>query len=96
MPFLGPRDYLKLGCWNASCDECGLKRKSSEIIKRWDGLMVCKTTVNPGCWEPRQPQDFVRGVKDSQTPPWTRPTWTVDEFVEMSLRPNQVLGGDPE
>jgi hypothetical protein len=37
-------------------------------MKRWDGLMVCK-----GDWEPRQPQDFVRGVADIQAPPWTKP-----------------------
>ncbi len=30
--------------------------------------MVCH-----GDWEPRQPQDFVRGVADVQAPPWTRP-----------------------
>jgi hypothetical protein len=30
--------------------------------------MVCK-----GDWEPRQPQDFVRGVADIQAPPFSRP-----------------------
>lgn len=30
--------------------------------------MVCEDD-----WEPRQPQDFVRGVADYQAPPWTRP-----------------------
>lgn len=96
MPFLGPRDYFKLGTFNATCDVCGFKRKGFEMTMRWDGLMVCRTSVNPGCWEPRQPQDYVRGVQDNQTPPWTRPSWTADEFINMNLRPNQVLGGDPE
>jgi len=30
--------------------------------------MVCQDD-----WEPRQTQDFVRGVADIQTPAWTRP-----------------------
>lgn len=30
--------------------------------------MVC----TDGCFETRHPQDFVRGVKDDQTVPWTR------------------------
>ena len=38
--------------------------------------MVCQD-----CWEPRQPQDFVRGVADIQAPPWTRPEGT-DVFVD--------------
>jgi hypothetical protein len=29
--------------------------------------------VDDRCWEPRQPQDFVRGVADYQAPPFTRP-----------------------
>ena len=30
--------------------------------------MVCKE-----CWEPRHPQDFLRGVPDDPSVPWTRP-----------------------
>jgi len=56
------------GSWNVVCDVCGREFKSSELQLRWDGLMVCS-----GDWEPRQPQDFVRGVADKQTPPFTRP-----------------------
>lgn len=65
---MGHADYYKPGDWNAICDECGFKFKGSELRKRWDGYMVCKDD-----WEPRHPQDFVRGVKDSQPLPWTRP-----------------------
>jgi hypothetical protein len=43
------------------CSVCGLRRKCSNLKKRWDGVMVCSD-----CWEPRQPQDFVRGVIDQQ------------------------------
>jgi len=59
--------YAK-GQWLTICDQCGRQYKSSELRMRWDNLMVCETD-----WEPRQPQDFVRGVADTIAPPWTRP-----------------------
>lgn len=65
---VGHADYLKLGDWNAICDVCGRKFKASELKERWDNAMVCTND-----WEPRQPQDFVRGVPDGQAAPWVRP-----------------------
>ena len=58
--------YAK-GQWLAICDVCGRKYKSSQLLQRWDGLMCCSQD-----WESRQPQDFVRGVADDQTTPWSR------------------------
>lgn len=63
------------GQWKVVCDQCGREFKSNELRIRWDGLMVC-----PGDWEPRNPQDFVRGVADKQAPPWTRPEQQ-DQFI---------------
>ena len=63
------------GDWNAICDVCAQKYKSSQMKKRWDGLMVC-----PNDWEPRHPQDFLRAVPDRQAVPWSRPE-TPDVFV---------------
>lgn len=60
-------DYLKLGSWNVRCDRCGKKLKGDEARKTWDGLWVC-----PQHWEPRQPQDFVRSVREDPTPPFVR------------------------
>ena len=60
-------DYLKLGSWNARCDRCGAKRKGDELRQTWDGLYVC-----PEHWEPRQPQDFVRAIRENPTPPFVR------------------------
>lgn len=65
------------GTWRAICDRCGFELPSNLLIKDWQGLRVCKE-----CWEPRHPQDFVRGVPDCQTPPWTRPE-PPDIFVEL-------------
>jgi hypothetical protein len=41
--------------------------------------MVCA-----GDWEPRQPQDFVRGVADFQAPPFTRPE-PADVFIPFNF-----------
>ena len=55
------------GDWKAICDICGREFKASRLKQRWDGLMCCQQD-----WEPRQPQDFVRGVPDPQVVPWIR------------------------
>ena len=65
------------GNWIADCDVCGRKYKASELIKRWDGLMCCEDD-----WEIHQPQDFVRGVADTQIAPWLRPEPT-DAFITI-------------
>ena len=56
------------GDWKAICDRCGRLFKASQLRDEWDGLKVCEKD-----WEPRQPQDFVRGVADVQETPWSRP-----------------------
>jgi len=63
------------GGWKVICDVCGRLYKESDLQKRWDGVMVCSDD-----WEPRQPQDFVRGVADKQAPPWARPEAS-DKFL---------------
>lgn len=66
-PPRGPADHLELGTYNAICDRCGKKFKAHQLSKTWDGLYVCSRD-----WEPRQPQDFVRGVSDPNPIPWSR------------------------
>ena len=68
-------NYYKKGDWNAICDRCGFKFKASELKREWTGLMVC-----PRDWEPRQPQDFVRGVVDDASVEWTR-SESLDTFI---------------
>lgn len=65
---MGKADFLRLGDWNCQCFQCGRKRKAGDMERNWQGFYVC-----PEHNEPRQPQDFVRGTKDVQTPPWTQP-----------------------
>ena len=64
----GRADYLLLGDYNAACSMCGRKRKASQLVRNWQGLYRC-----PEHNEPRQPQDFVRNVKDVMTVPWAQP-----------------------
>ena len=63
------------------CDCCGFQVRASETRKRWDGLIVCRAD-----WEPRHPQDFVRGKADRQTVPEPRP-----EPVPTFIGPLQTL-----
>lgn len=77
MPKLG---YYTLGDWNAQCGECGRGFKFSQLRLRWDNQWVCNTG---SCWEPRQPQDFVRGVKDDQSVPIARPRILPPSFSQV-------------
>lgn len=73
---MGHIGYLKLGDNNATCDRCGRPFKASELSKTWDGLWVCRRD-----WEPRHPQDFVKGVKDDMSVNISRPGWLTDSFT---------------
>lgn len=44
------------------CQRCGFEYPLHTLRKEWTGLMVCKDD-----FDPRHPQDFVKGVKDKQT-----------------------------
>lgn len=59
----------KGGRWSALCDRCGFRFHSDELKLEWDGLRVCID----GCWEQRNPQDFLRVPPEEIVPPWTRP-----------------------
>jgi len=62
------RDNYKHGDWNVICDYSGQKIKRSEARYTWDGHLV-----KAEFWEPRHPQDFLRGVKDQQAVKDARP-----------------------
>ena len=78
----GRADFYELGDWNAICSICGAKRKASALVLNWQGQWRC-----PEHNEPRQPQDFVRGVADIQTPPWIqRPSSVYVNFCTINDR----------
>ena len=82
---MGRADFLRLGDWNAVCYFCGFKRKGSEMVRNWQGFWAC-----PEHNEPRQPQDFARGIKEVVSPPWTQP----DPAVIYTFTNRQLGIGD--
>ena len=67
------------------CDRTGFKVPAGTLRKEWNGLMV-----RPESWEPRHPQDFVRG--HTETPrPSPRPE-QVNDFIQDN---DQVSASDP-
>jgi hypothetical protein len=57
----------KGGDWNAVCDTCGFTFYASELVLNYRKHRVCMR-----CWDPRNPQDFVRAPKGI-VPAWFRP-----------------------
>lgn len=51
--------------YNALCPVCGFKQEASTMLKRWDGLWVCKKD-----WETRNILDFFRSRNDSHVLPF--------------------------
>lgn len=67
-----PHKYNPGDYWMV-CDECGLKFRKSQMVKRWDGCWVCQKD-----YEPRHPQESVRAKADKVAVPVARP----DQFSE--------------
>ena len=80
-------DYYLEGAWNLRCQECYKKIKSTDAYFRWDNLWVCST-----CWEIRNPQDFVRGIPDNSSIPFSTgnpPPIYIGTFLENP--PNRLF-----
>ena len=58
----------RLGDHNALCDRCQKKFFASDLKKEWTGWYVCDS-----CYEPRHPQEFLKGHRDDPQVAWTRP-----------------------
>lgn len=80
------KDNLILGDWNAICDRCGFKYKASALKEEWTGWMVCDK-----CWEPRHPQDLIRGIPDDPSVPWSRPDTTGAESTSTDVQGTSVF-----
>lgn len=59
------------------CQRCGFKRHANELRKEWTGLRVCAE-----CYEPRNRQEFVKGVRDKQQVPGGALPEPTDVFKE--------------
>ncbi len=65
---MGRQLVYRPGSYYVTDDRTGFPQRSERTRKEWNGLRVDETV-----WEPRQPQDLVRGVKDQQSVPDARP-----------------------
>ena len=57
-----PLSYKANGNWGV-CQRCQVTVRAQSLRKEWTGLLVCHE-----CWEPRHPQDFIRGRKENVVP----------------------------
>ena len=80
MPVMGRADFYREGDWNAACGLCGRKRKASEMKVIPPGVPGAGLRMCPEHHYERNPQDFVRGIPDKITPPWTQPP--TDTYLE--------------
>jgi hypothetical protein len=72
--------YFKSAEYNAICDRCGFKFKSSQLMKTWEGFMVCQAD-----WEPRNIIDFIKAPKPIPAIPWSRP-----EGADVEVGPTYI------
>ena len=70
--------YYVPGSFYRIDDRTGFKVRAERTKKEWNGLIVREQS-----WEPRQPQDFVRGRKDQMTVPDARPR-SPNSFIPIS------------
>lgn len=71
------KNWYKPGEWNVWCMVCNRKIKSSQALKRWDGLIVC-----PDDYENRHPMDFLRTRQEQISVPFTSDT-SFNQFTNI-------------
>lgn len=84
-----PGIQYRPGSFWRSDDRTGFSRRAEDTASEWTGLIVGKDV-----WEIRQPQDFVKGVKDYQGVPKPRPVPPAifDGPIATTLTANAVIG----
>ena len=72
---MGRKLHYRPGSFYRVSDRTGFKVRAEDTIKEWNGQIVERRV-----FEPRHPQDLVRGVRDHQGVPDPRPD-SPDVFV---------------
>ena len=75
--------YIPGGNWGI-CQRCSFQYRAKDLKKEWTNLLVCGD-----CWEPRHPQDFIRGRKENIIPPVVSPEPT-DKFIDITFADTQT------
>jgi hypothetical protein len=65
---VGRKLHYKLGSFYRTDDRTGFPQRAERTRREWNNLIVDQAR-----WEPRQPQDLVKGVPDNQSVPDPRP-----------------------
>ena len=65
---MGRKLHYKPGSFYRLDDRTGFPQRAERTRKQWNGIIVDERV-----WEPRQPQDLVKGVIDQQAVPEPRP-----------------------
>lgn len=65
---MGRHYHYRPGSFYRQDDRSGFPQRAERTRTQWNNIIV-----DESLWEPRQPQDLVRGVKDDQTVPYARP-----------------------
>lgn len=72
------------------CDICGIEYRESEMKLTWDKLVLC-----PEDYDPRHPQDFVRGVTDDiAAKGLVRPPASQDNFISTICTTRESVAGE--
>lgn len=66
------------GNWKVACHVCGFWFPSSEIKRRWDGVLVCDKD-----FETRHPQTLIKIRGESAVPSFVSKDADPDEFVQV-------------
>jgi hypothetical protein len=72
------RNTYKAGDHLFVCQQCGFTKYGSEVRLQWNGLRVCAK-----CYDPRHPQEYLRGRRDDQTVPFANPP-AAPHFLETN------------
>ncbi len=76
------------GMWpqapNAICDASGFKIPQTHLVRQWDGAYVDRRFVDK-----RNPQDFVKGVRDDPSLKVARPE-APDVFISSLVLPSDL------
>lgn len=77
-------DHYRHGDFNVICDRSGFKVKASDTRIEWTGKRVRVED-----WDPRHPQDFVKGKADRQAVPNGRPE-PADRFLSRTVTKDEL------
>lgn len=73
------------GSYDVICDRTGFRIKAYEALMEWNGLFVRRES-----WERRQPLDFLRGVRDDQSVPISRPEGADSFLTKGEITPETL------